>query len=171
MWEPPQLNECEESTDYKKTVSVSNTLYVHTCAATYRVTLTTVAWWLEAVLCEGTPAHGEDVSGVVLAPVIKRTPPPVKHDEDLVALHFSNGGRADEVWVLLVHSLQLQAWLKAVLRRSRRLLKTSPICSLQQLLNVHIANMKVSYSLYKMFNLSDAKYLFKGCCWCHLCSI
>lgn len=93
------------------------------CAATYRVTLTTVAWWLEAVLCEGTPPHREDVPRVILAPVIKCTPPPIEHDKDLSALHFSDGGRADEVWVLLVHSLQLHAWLEAVLGGALRFLK------------------------------------------------
>lgn len=87
------------------------------------MTLTTVAWWLEAMLGEGAPAHGEDVPGVVLAPVIKGTTPAIKHDEDLIALHFSNGGRTDEVWVLLVHRLQLHAWLKVVLGRPQRFLE------------------------------------------------
>lgn len=144
---------------------------MQTYAATYSVSLTTVAWWLKAVFSEGTPAHREDVSGVVLAPVIKCTPPAIEHDEDLIALHFSNGGRADEVRVLLVHSLQLHAWLKTVLGGTRRFLKMSPISSLQQLLNTYSTNTMMPYSLYKLSKLSKAKYLFKGCCWCHLCSI
>lgn len=135
MWGPPQSNECEERIVYKKQHQLQTVQYVHTRAATYWVTLTTVAWWLETVLSEGTPAHREDISGVVLAPVIKRTPPPVEHDEDLFTLHFSNGGRADEVWVLLIHSLQLHAWFEAVLWGTWRLLKISPISSLQKLLN------------------------------------
>lgn len=98
------------------------------------MTLTTVAWWLEAVFGEGAPAHGEDVPGVIFAPVVKGTPPPIEHDKDLVALHFSYGGRADEVWVLLVHSLQLHAWLKVVLGGPQRFLKMSTISSLQPLL-------------------------------------
>lgn len=87
-------------------------------AAPFSRRLTTVAGWLKAVLSEGAPAYREDVSGVVLAPVVKGSPPTVKHDEDLIALHFSNCGGADEVRVLLVHRLQLHAWLKAILRGS-----------------------------------------------------
>lgn len=75
------------------------------------------------MLGEGAPAHGEDVPGVVLAPVIKGPPPAVEHDKHFVASHFSDGGGADEVRVLLVHRLQLHAWLEAVLRRSQRLLR------------------------------------------------
>lgn len=74
------------------------------------------------MLSEGAPAHREDVPRVTLAPVIKGPPPPIEHDKDFIALYFPNGGRADEVWVLLVHSLQLHAWLKAVLWGPRRLL-------------------------------------------------
>lgn len=74
------------------------------------------------MLGEGTPANREDVAGVVLAPVIKGAAPAVKHDEDLVALHLSDGGRADEVRVLLVHSFQLHARLEVVLTGPRRFL-------------------------------------------------
>lgn len=75
------------------------------------------------MLSEGAPAHRKDVPGVVLAPVIKSTTPPIKHDKDFVALYFSNGCRADKVWVLFVHSLQLHAWFKAVLGGPGRFLK------------------------------------------------
>lgn len=92
-------------------------------AAPYRMTLTTVAWRLETVLSDGAPAHREDVPGVVFAPVIEGTPPPIKHNKDLIALYFSNGGGADEVWVLLVHGFQLHARLKVVLGRPWRFLK------------------------------------------------
>lgn len=87
------------------------------------MTLTTVARRLEAVLGQGAPANREDVPGVVLAPVIKGATPAIKHDEDLIALHFSNGGRADEIRVLLVHRLQLHAWLKVVLGGPQRFLE------------------------------------------------
>lgn len=89
------------------------------------------------MLSEGAPAHRKDVPGVILAPVIKGTPPPIEHDEHFFALHFSDGGRTDEVWVLLVHSLQLHAWFKVVLGGRQRFLKTSAISSLRQLLNTH----------------------------------
>lgn len=92
-------------------------------AALYRVTLTTVAWWLEAVLREGAPAHRKDVPGVKLAPVIEGTPPPIEHDKDLITLHLPNGGRTDEVRILFVHSLQLHARLETVLQRPRGLLE------------------------------------------------
>lgn len=75
------------------------------------------------MLGEGAPAYGEDVPGVVLAPVIKGPPPAVEHDEHLVASHFADGGGTDEVRVLLVHRLQLHAWLETVLRRSQRFLR------------------------------------------------
>jgi len=97
--------------------------HTQVCAATWSPTLTTVAWWLETVLGERAPAHREDVPGVVLAPIIEGTPPTIEHDEHLVALYFSDGGRADEVWILLVHGLQLHAWLEIVLRGPWRFLK------------------------------------------------
>lgn len=75
------------------------------------------------MLGEGAPAHREDVAGVVLAPVVKGAPPAVKHDKYFIPLHFSDGGGADEVRVLLVYGLQLHAWLKVVLRRPDGLLK------------------------------------------------
>lgn len=75
------------------------------------------------MLCEGTPADGEDVARVELAPVIEGAAPAVEHDEDLVALHLADGGRADEVRVLLVHSLQLHAWLEVVLSGLGRFLQ------------------------------------------------
>lgn len=92
-------------------------------AATYSFPLTTVSWGLQAVLGEGTPAHGEDVPGVILAPVVEGPPPPIEHDKHLIAPHVSNGGGADQVRVLLVHGLQLHAGLKKILGGSERLLK------------------------------------------------
>lgn len=74
------------------------------------------------MLGEGTPVDGEDVARVELAPVIEGAAPAVEHDEDLVALHLSDGGRADEVRVLLVHGFQLHAWLEVVLTGPRRFL-------------------------------------------------
>lgn len=64
---------------------------------------------LEAVFGQVTPADGEDVSGVVLAPVIEGSAPAVEHDKDLVSSHLSDGGGADQTWVLLVHCFQLHA--------------------------------------------------------------
>lgn len=75
------------------------------------------------MLGERAPAHREDVAGVVLAPVVKGAPPAIKHDKNFIPLHFSDGGGADEVWVLLVYGLELHAWLKVVLRRPDGLLK------------------------------------------------
>lgn len=75
------------------------------------------------MLGERAPAHREDVAGVVLAPVVKGAPPAIKHDKNFIPLHFSDGGGADEVRVLLVYGLQLHAWLKVVLRRPDGLLK------------------------------------------------
>lgn len=75
------------------------------------------------MLGEGTPAHGEDVPGVVLAPVVEGPPPPIEHDEHLIAPHVSNGSGADQVGVLLVHGLQLHAGLEQILGGSERFLK------------------------------------------------
>lgn len=75
------------------------------------------------MLGEGAPAHREDVAGVVLAPVVEGSPPAVEHDEDLIPLQFPDGGRADEVRVLLVYGLQLHARLEVVLRWSDGFLK------------------------------------------------
>lgn len=72
---------------------------------------------------ERTPAHWEDVPGVILAPVIKSPPPPVEHDEHLVTPHFSDSGRADQVGILLIYRLQLHAWLEIIQGGSGRFLK------------------------------------------------
>lgn len=101
------------------------------------------------MLGEGAPAHREDVPGVILAPVVKGAPPAIEHDKDLIALHFSYGGRADEVWVLLVHSLQLHAWLKVVLGGPQRFLKMSATSLLQQLLNTCTANKMAPHKLFE----------------------
>lgn len=116
------------------------------------------------MLGEAAPADGEDVSGVELAPVIKGPTPAIEHDEDLVTLHFSNGGWADEVRVLLVHSLQLHAGLKVVLTGPQRFLEPEqyPQCS-----NSVMHLLTVTF-VFKAFGVT---YFFKGCCWCHLCSI
>lgn len=76
------------------------------------------------MLGERAPTHREDVARVVLAPVVKGAPPAIKHDKNLIPLQFSDGGRADEVRVLLVYGLQLHAWLKVVLRWPDRFLRT-----------------------------------------------
>lgn len=68
------------------------------------------------MLGEGAPAHREDVAGVVLAPVVEGAPPAIKHDKNFIPFQFPDGGRADEVRVLLVYGLQLHARLKVVLR-------------------------------------------------------
>lgn len=73
----------------------------------------------------GAPAHGEDVPGVVAAPVIERPPPAVEHHEDLLPLHLADGGRADQVRVLLVHGLQFHPGLEAVVGRPQGLLMGS----------------------------------------------
>jgi hypothetical protein len=74
------------------------------------------------VVVAGTPAHGEDVARVVAAPVIERAAPAVKLHVDLVAVHCCHGGRADELRVLAVHRLQLQAHRELVVLGRRRLL-------------------------------------------------
>lgn len=134
------------------------------CAATWRTTLTTVARRLEAVLGEGAPADREDVPGVELAPVIEGPTPAIKHNEDLVTLHFSDGGWADEVRVLLVHSLQLHAGLKVVLTGPQRFLEPvqHPQCRNSEM---HVLTMTF---IFRVFGIT---YFFKSCCWCHLCSI
>lgn len=62
-----------------------------------------------------TPAHREEVSGVILAPIIERSPPTIKHDERLISSHLSDGGGADEVRVLAVHSLKFHTRFEVVL--------------------------------------------------------
>lgn len=113
------------------------------------------------MLGEGAPADREDVPGVELAPVIKGPTPAIEHDEDLITLHFSDGGWADEVWVLLVHSLQLHAGLKVVLTGPQRFLEPVqyPQCSNSEM---QVLTMTLVFSI---------TYFFKSCCWCHLCSI
>lgn len=65
--------------------------------------LTAVAGRLQAVFGHTAPAHRKDVPRVVPTPVVKRPPPAVKHHEHLVALHLTDGGRTDQVRILLVH--------------------------------------------------------------------
>ncbi len=84
--------------------------------------LTAVSGRLQAVFGDGAPAHGEDVPGVKAAPVIERPPPAVEHHEHLFPLHLADGGRTDQVRVLLVHGLQFHPGLEAVLGRPQRLL-------------------------------------------------
>ena len=69
--------------------------------------LTTVAGRLQTVLGHRAPPHREDVSGVIATPVIERAPPAIEGDEEVWTLDLAHGGGADQVGVLLVHSLQL----------------------------------------------------------------
>lgn len=69
-----------------------------------------------------TPADGEDVPGVVLAPVVEGSTPAVEHDENLVSMHLSDGRWADQTRVLPVHCFQLHAHSEVVSRRLERLL-------------------------------------------------
>lgn len=131
-------------------------------AATLSPSLTTVAWWLQTVLGERTPAHREDVPGIILAPVIKGAPPAIEHDEHLISSYFSNSSRADQVWILLIHCLKLHAWFEIILggpwrflEKKQNLNTTIPFC------------LSNNYCISKVVK----KNLFKGCYWCHLCSI
>lgn len=78
--------------------------------------------WLQVISGQRTPAHREDVAGVVAAVVIEGSSPAVEGDQHLAPSHLPDGGRADEVRVLAVHRLQLHAHLEGVLRRGRGLL-------------------------------------------------
>ena len=64
---------------------------------------------------QGTPADGEDVSGVEGAPVVEGASPAVKHDENLLTSDLSHCGRTNQVGVLPVHRLQLHTGLEVVL--------------------------------------------------------
>lgn len=77
---------------------------------------------LETVFGQVTPADGEDVSGVVFAPVIEGPTPAVEHDEDLFSTHLSDSGRADQTRVLSVHCFQLHTQSEKVLQWLERLL-------------------------------------------------
>ncbi len=72
-----------------------------------------------------TPAHGEDVSGVILTPVIERSSPAIKHDEYLVPSHLSDGSGTDEVGILSINCFQFHTRFKEVLSRFGRLLRHS----------------------------------------------
>ena len=66
------------------------------------------------MLRQGTPADGEDVSGVEGAPVVEGASPAVKHDKNLLPSDLSHGGGTNEVGVLPVHRFQLHASLEKV---------------------------------------------------------
>lgn len=66
------------------------------------------------MFCQGTPADGEDVSGVEGAPIVKGASPAVKHDENLLTSDLSHCGRTNQVGVLPVHRLQLHTRLEVV---------------------------------------------------------
>lgn len=119
---------------------VSLDLYCH-----LEVSLTAVAWGLQAVLGEGAPADRKDVPGVVLAPVVKSASPPIEHDEDFIALNLSDCCRADKIRVLLVHRLQLHARFEAVLGGSWRFLKDTGEFSLHQLTVQTLLNVSHSF--------------------------
>ncbi len=94
--------------------------------------LTAVAGRLQTVVGQLTPAHGEDVPGVILTPVIERSSPAIKHDEYLVPSHLSDGSGTDEVGILPVHRFQFHSRFKEVLSRFGRLLRHS------QTMHIHI---------------------------------
>ena len=82
------------------------------------MTLTSVTRGLEGVATERPPADGEDVTRVVATPVVERPSPAVKRHVDLVVVDVTDRRGTDELWVLVVHSLQLSAALECV-RRGR----------------------------------------------------
>lgn len=112
------------------------------------------------MLCDGAPAHREDIPGVILAPVIKSTPPAIKHYKDLIALYFSNSCRADEVRVFLVHSFQLHARLKVVLGRPWRFLKMD--ATLRHVINKYIATKTILHFLYDKLMLEGQHTFLKA---------
>lgn len=63
---------------------------------------------------QSTPAHGEDVSGVVGTPVVEGASPAVEHDKNLLTSDLSHCGGANQIRVLSVHRLQFHARLKVV---------------------------------------------------------
>lgn len=67
---------------------------------------------------QSAPSHGEDVSGVEGTPVVEGASPAIKHDEDLLTSDLSHCGRANEVGVLPVHSLQFHTRLEVVFSRA-----------------------------------------------------
>lgn len=70
-----------------------------------------------------TPAHREEISRFILAPIIERSPPSIKHDEYLIPSHLSDGGGADEIRILAIHSLQFHTSFKVILKGFGRLLR------------------------------------------------
>jgi len=72
-----------------------------------------------------TPAHREDVPGVIQAPVIERSSPAIKHDEYLVTSHLSDGSGTDEIGIFSVHRLQFLTRFEVVLSGFGRLLRHS----------------------------------------------
>ena len=68
-----------------------------------------------------TPASREDVATVVASPVVEGSFPAVESDVDLVVVQSPNCGAADQVGILLVHSLQLLTDCKPVHLWCRRL--------------------------------------------------
>lgn len=74
------------------------------------------------MFCQGTPADGEDVSGVEGAPIVKGSTPAVEHDKNLLTPDLSHCGRTNQVGVLPVHRLQLHTGLEVVFNRAGWLL-------------------------------------------------
>lgn len=74
------------------------------------------------MLRQSTPAHGEDVSGIKGAPVVKGSTPAVEHDENLLTSDLPYCGRAYQVGILPVHGLQFHSRLEVVFGRTRWLL-------------------------------------------------
>lgn len=75
------------------------------------------------MLGQVTPADGEDVPGVELAPVSESSTPAVERDEDLVSALSCHSVGADQGRVLSVHCFQLHFHSEVVVQRLEQLLK------------------------------------------------
>lgn len=70
--------------------------------------------WLELVAGELTPAHGVDVRGLTVHPLVVLAVPAVEVDAEEPVHHPLHRGHADEPGLHQVHGLQLHAHLEAM---------------------------------------------------------
>ena len=73
------------------------------------------------------PSYRKQIPGVITAPVVERSFPPVKHDMDLISVHCTDRRRTQQLWVLPVDCFQLHADFKLIGLGCRRLLTKQTI--------------------------------------------
>lgn len=74
-----------------------------------------VAGRLHWMTAAGTPASRKDISRLVTAPVVEGASPSIERHVDLIVLDGIHCGTANQLRILLVHSLELLTHLKEII--------------------------------------------------------